>query len=115
MASGGSRVKWRAVVILLGAASSLGCRKTDDRARAEPVQASADTKKAPAPSLLPVCGTDDPLSALCSIGTDSARFECQNPEPVQFCSRGTEWHCSRSPGTEPPPISYRARYDQQGP
>jgi hypothetical protein len=58
-----------------------------------------------------VCGSADPLAALCNLGADSARFECDQPEPVQFCSRGVEWHCSYAKSA-PPAVMYRARHDQ---
>jgi hypothetical protein len=114
--NGNSRRLYRSVssLLFLFAASSFGCRRADDGARAEPASASADAKKTVAPSALPVCGTDDPLSALCNLGTESARFECLSPEPVQFCSKGTEWVCSY-PREDPPAITFRARFDQQGP
>ncbi|MFT3772503.1 MAG: hypothetical protein QM820_44485 [Minicystis sp.] len=103
----------RAVALLSAAALLLGCRNADERA---PTAASAapSLPKLPSSAKLPVCGTDDPLAALCNLGTDSARFECDKPEPVQFCAKGTEWIC-RHLQDEPPAVTYRARHDQQGP
>ncbi|MGZ6089230.1 MAG: hypothetical protein ACXWUE_37550 [Polyangiales bacterium] len=102
----------------------VSCSKPTESPKVQPApekpSASSSAKTALSPSALPVCGKDDPLAALCALGKDAseAKFECKSPEPLVFCAKVDEWCCKYDTmfaGETVPAISYRARFDHQGP